>query len=257
MMDTSTNAEHNNVAFPTEKTLTALRERIAGMNGPDSFAPARQWQSEAWYAEAHCSRGRLLEKAGIGMLHLIRGVVEGAPAQISMLQAMAYPAHPRIPGLIVMASTSRLDGQDPIMMLYADLIRQGGRWYQAQQEAFAAALKGVCDRHGANLDEYQLYLRGRDMLGGCAAECGMLYFFEDKDCVILEDLVQGCLAAYSGILASAALSAPSPEDRQAMQEARRRMVDWILSQDYGVKVARENAIPLEFMETYGFPPLQE
>jgi hypothetical protein len=39
-----------------------------------------------------------------------------------------------------------------------------------------------------------------------------------------------------------------------MQDNRKKMVEWILTEDYGVKVARQNNIPIEVMEAYGFPP---
>ena len=39
-----------------------------------------------------------------------------------------------------------------------------------------------------------------------------------------------------------------------MQDSRKKIVAWILAEDYGVKVARQNNIPLEVMESYGFPP---
>ena len=38
------------------------------------------------------------------------------------------------------------------------------------------------------------------------------------------------------------------------QDARKKIVEWMLTEDYGVKVARQNNIPVEVMEAYGFPP---
>jgi hypothetical protein len=39
-----------------------------------------------------------------------------------------------------------------------------------------------------------------------------------------------------------------------MQDARKKIVEWMLTEDYGVKVARQNNIPVEVIEAYGFPP---
>jgi hypothetical protein len=49
-------------------------------------------------------------------------------------------------------------------------------------------------------------------------------------------------------------SVPAAQDIAAMQDSRKKIVAWILAEDYGVKVARQNNIPLEVMESYGFPP---
>jgi len=39
-----------------------------------------------------------------------------------------------------------------------------------------------------------------------------------------------------------------------LQKGRKKIVDWMLTQDYGVKVSRQNNIPMEVIASYGFPP---
>jgi hypothetical protein len=117
-----------------------------------------------------------------------------------------------------------------------------------------AALKAVCDQHGQSLDEYQSFLAGRGMLGGCAAECGILYFFEESDAALLEEMMQEALKAYQKIINSNAGTTPAADDFVKMQAARKKIVEWMLTEDYGVKVARQNNIPVEVIEAYGFPP---
>jgi hypothetical protein len=39
-----------------------------------------------------------------------------------------------------------------------------------------------------------------------------------------------------------------------MAECRKKIKEWMVTQDYGVKVARQNGIPDELMGIYGFPP---
>jgi len=81
----------------------------------------------------------------------------------------------------------------------------------------------------------------------------MLYFFEETDIPFLEDAVAGALAAYRKVLARD--WGPVTEDaRAATATARKKILDWILTDDYGVKVARQNRIPLEILELYAFPP---
>jgi hypothetical protein len=49
---------------------------------------------------------------------------------------------------------------------------------------------------------------------------------------------------------------PAVDDFVKMQDARKKIVEWMLTEDYGVKVERQNNIPVEVMEAYGFPPPQ-
>ena len=133
------------------------------------------------------------------------------------------------------------------------LLSRTGRREQNDKELFTAALQDVCERHARSLEEYQSFLAGRGMLGGCAAECGILYFFEESDAALLEDMMQEALKAYQKIINSNAGTTPAADDLVIMQDARKKIVDWMLSEDYGVKVARQNNIPVEVMEAYGFP----
>jgi len=61
------------------------------------------------------------------------------------------------------------------------------------------------------------------------------------------------LKAYADIIASAAPS-PSPDDFAALKHNRKNITDWMLTQDYGVKVTRQKNIPMQLIEAYGFPP---
>jgi len=244
----------NGFAFPRMENLTIARKSYAEINGVDSFAPVISRQSETWAAEVHCSRGKVLEKAGLAVVEMRGGTVEGGSADITLFQTLAWPVNPGIPGLIIMASTSRLEGQNFMITVYIDLIIQNGDPNQNDKNMLTAALKAVCDRHGQGLDEYQSFLAGRGMLGGCAAECGMLFFFEESDAALLEEMMQEALKAYQQIINSHAGTTPAADDFVKMQDARKKIVEWMLAEDYGVKVARQNNIPVEVIEAYGFPP---
>jgi hypothetical protein len=246
----------NNFAFPRMENIAIVRESYADINGADSFVPVISRQSETWAAEVHCSRGRVLEKAGLAVVEMRGGTVEGASADITLIQTLAWPVSPCIPGLIIMASTGKIEDQNVMVTVYIDLIIQNGAPSQHDKDMLTAALKAVCDRHGQSLDEYQSFLAGRGMLGGCAAECGILYFFEESDAALLEEMMQESLKAYQQIINSNAGTTPAADDFVKMQDARKKIVEWMLTEDYGVKVARQNNIPVEVMEAYGFPPPQ-
>jgi hypothetical protein len=241
-------------SFPTKDQLEVCRKFYESVNGAASFDQVRQWQSDKYSAEVLCSRGEKLQKAGLAMLRLEGGTVEEIPADLSLLQTMAWPTNPCIPGFIIMACSSRVDGQDVMVTFYTDLIVQNGEARQNDKELFTTALRDVCERHAKSLEEYQSFLAGRGMLGGCAAECGMLYFFEESDAGLLSEIILAALQAYRRIIDSGLLQKSAEKDIAAMQDSRKKIVAWILAEDYGVKVARQNNIPLEIMESYGFPP---
>jgi hypothetical protein len=234
----------NTFSFPQGKNLEAIRNVYASINGADSFEPARQWRTDTWSAEAHCSTGKVLEKAGAGMVQLNGGAVEGVPTTISLMQTMAYPAHPCLPGCIVMASTSQMEGQDPIMMVYTDLIDQNGKLGPDEKKMFSDALAAVCKKHNRSLDEYQAFMTGR----------GMLYFFEEVDGAFLGDCLTAVMQAYQDMVTGSACPEPTAEDTSSVQQRRQKMITWMLEEDYGTKVARENNIDMEVMQMYGFPP---
>lgn len=242
--------------FPRHDHLVWCRQFYAAVDETASFQAIRHWQSEIFSAEVHCCGGTVFEKAGIAMIAISGGTVEGASADLSLIQTMAWPTNPLIPGFIIMASTSKIEGQDVMITFYTDLIIQMGVLENPDKDTFVTALNRVCSQHGQSLDEYQAFLVGRGMLGGCAAECGILYFFEERDAGLLEDMMREALNAYRTIIDQEALRKPTASDFYAMNERRKKIIEWILTEDYGVKVARQNNIPLEVMEAYGFPPLR-
>ena len=62
------------------------------------------------------------------------------------------------------------------------------------------------------------------------------------------------MQAYQDMITGSACPEASAEDHAAMQQRRKKMVTWMLEEDYGTKVARENNIHQEVMRMYAFPP---
>jgi len=48
---------------------------------------------------------------------------------------------------------------------------------------------------------------------------------------------------------------PQKEDYERMNHSRARLIEWIILEDYGTKIARENGVSSEAIEAYGFPPV--
>ena len=85
------------------------------------------------------------------MVEMCGGTVDGASADIRLLQTLAWPAAPDVPGLIIMASTSKMEGGDVIITFYADLITQNATAAESDKEAFTAAMRTACEKHGRDL----------------------------------------------------------------------------------------------------------
>ncbi|MCX8043497.1 MAG: hypothetical protein N3B18_05150 [Desulfobacterota bacterium] len=239
--------------FPGPSCVTAMVETYAAINGKDSFEKEQEWEADTWRISVCMSRGKVLEKAGIGQVTMHGGQVEGIPADIQLLQPIAWPAHPVAPGFIIMASTSRMQDQPTMIMLYIDLIAQQGSLPDEEKQVLSSALSNVCSQYGQSIEEMQSMLIGRGMLGARAAECGMLYFFEESDIPFLETAVAEVLSAYRRLMMRDWGSVVD-DARKAMKGARKKILDWMLTEDYGVKIARQNGIPVEIMERYAFPP---
>ena len=240
-------------SFPGPSCVAIMHEAYGAINGKDSFEREQEWEAKTWSVAVQVSRGTVLEKAGIGQVTMHNGQVEGVPTDIQLLQTIAWPTHPAAPGLIVMASTSRMQDQPTMIMFYIDLIAQQKSLSPEVKEALPEALKPVCTRHGQSLEEVQGMLIGRGMLGGCAAECGMLYFFEQTDSAFLEETIAATFSTYQKLMTSD-WGIVTDNSLASMNTARKKILDWMLNEDYGVKVARQNGIPIEIMERYAFPP---
>lgn len=240
-------------SFPGPSCVAVMHETYAEINGKNSFERGQEWEADTWSVAVSLSRGTVLEKAGIGQVTMRNGQVEGIPTDIQLVQTIAWPMHPVAPGLIVMASTSRMQDQPTIIMLYIDFIAQQGSLSDEVKAILSSALHAVCTQYGHNLEELQGMLIGRGMLGGCAAECGILYFFEETDIPFLEAAISAVLTAYRTLM-TGDWGACTGDAQAAMKAARKKILDWMMSEDYGVKVARQNGIPVEIMERYAFPP---
>lgn len=241
------------ITFPCNEHFEQLKKNISEINGETAIDQVKNWESGNWTADVYCSTGAVFEKSGVAMVKMAGAMVEGTATDISLLQTLTWPSCPGTPGLIIMISTGRAEDQNSIVTFYTDLIIQNGDISRDCRDLFTGALKTACERYGQSIEEYQSLLAGRGMLGECAAECGMLYFFEESDVQMLEDIIRVALAAYRDIIHVSGTKA-SADEIMTMKNSRKKIVDWMLSQDYGVKVSRQNGIPLDVIEAYGFPP---
>ena len=244
-----------NLPYPKDEYVELLKDFYAAINGSESFDEIKDWQSAKWSATVHCTRGKVLEKAGFARVNLFGGIVNESPADISLVETIAYPANPRVPGFIIMANMNASEAMGNILTLYLDLIIQDGRPHDEEKKLFSDALNAICEKHEHNLEEHKAMLAGGRLLGGSAAECGLLNFFEEKDVPLLDDLIKGVLPLYKNIIEMKKSGTPQKEDYERMNHSRARLIEWIILEDYGTKIARENGVSSEAIEAYGFPPV--
>jgi coproporphyrinogen III oxidase len=244
-----------NLPYPKDEYLNIFQDFYADINGEESFDETRNWESDKWSATVHCSRGTVLEKAGFSRVKLVGGEVRGNATDISLFETLAYPANPRVPGFIIMTNTNSSEAMGNILVFYIDLIIQDGRPHDEEKRLFALAAGDICERHGHDMAQYQPMVVGRGLLGGNAGECGFLNFFQEKDIPLLEDLIKGMLPVYGDIIDKTKNETPQDEDFENMNKTRARLIEWIILEDYGTKLARENGIAAEAIEAYGFPPV--
>ena len=244
----------SDLPYPKDEYVELFKKFYGEINGPDSFDGVKEWTSEKWSATVHCSRGKVLEKAGFSRVHLVGGIINESPAEISLFETIAYPANPRIPGFIIMTNMNQTEAMGNSVVFFTDLIMQDGATHSEARELFSATLKNVCERHGQDFEEHKAMITGRGLLGRTGGECGFMNFFEEKDIAFLEDCMHEVLPVYKTIIEKHHRGRPHDEDYKMMDRFRARLIEWIILEDYGVQVARENGILSEVVEAYGFPP---
>ena len=156
---------------------------------------------------------------------------------------------------IQLEEKTTLIARGDILVFYTDLIIQDGKPHDEEKKLFSTSLKNICKKHDHNFEEHNAFAAGRGLLGGNAGECGVLNFFEEKDIPFLEELIKETLPAYRKILESKKNDLPQKEDYEQADRSRARLIEWIIVEDTGIKIARENGISLEVVEAYGFPPV--
>jgi coproporphyrinogen III oxidase len=245
----------SHLPYPKEEYVEFLKDFYTDINGAESFEPVKEWHKDKWSASVNCSRGKVLEKAGFARVHVVGGTINENPGDISLFETLAYPVNPKIPGFIIMTNMNKTESTGKILVFYTDIIIQDGKPHDEEKKLFSATVKNICEKHGHNPEEHKALLTGRGLLGGNAGECGLLNFFEEKDMPLLENLIKGVLPAYKEILEISKNEQPKEEDYENMNRSRARLIEWIIVEDYGIKIARENGIPLNVIEAYGFPPV--
>ena len=93
------------------------------------------------------------------------------------------------------------------------------------------------------------------LMGGQAGECGFFYLFEESDTPFIEEILHRIPETYKAIVDAGKDEQLRQEDYEQLHRSRARLIEWIIAEDKGIKTARENEVPMEFIEAYAFPPV--
>ena len=154
-----------------------------------------------------------------------------------------------------MTNMNTTEATGKVLVFYTDLIIQDPKPHDQEKQLFSEALKAICEHHGQDFEEHKAMITGRGLLGGNGGECGLMNFFEEKDISFLESVIERILPVYKNIIEKAGNATPQREDYEHMHQSRARLIEWIILEDYGTKIARENGVSSEAIEAYGFPPV--
>lgn len=243
-----TDFEHPRDSYPAR-----LREFYAAINGADAAEAPRETEGDNWYCYSQVSRGPVLEKAGYSLMHIVDGEIYGRPGSIKLFETLAYPANPRVPGLIVLLNTNETEGAGRSVVVCIDLVVQTGEPQPEAQALFADALRPAYEGAGGDFAKRYKAEPGR-ILAGIAAECGIMDFYQASDEPPLDALFDATLSAYREVLAMTAEDEPTDADYRETNRHRARLVEWLMLEDIGIQFARKSGVPMSVIEAYGFPP---
>jgi hypothetical protein len=82
-------------------------------------------------------------------------------------------------------------------------------------------------------------------------------FFQEHDIPFLKDLLTLLPTFYEQVITGCPRITVEQADFEKMHASRARFVEWMLTENIGVKVMRENNIPLSVVEASSFPPVIE
>jgi hypothetical protein len=241
--------------FPKESYLHPFKDLYTRINGGDSVCHGKETFSDTWISHTNFCPGPVLKKATCTLLHIVNGKVNDNPGSISRLESVAYPSNPKIPGLFVMADMNETEDMGRYLVCYIDLIIQDGQTHDAEKKRFASQIESVCLDHGQDFEEHNSFIKVRGAFGGCAGECGLMGFFQEEDIPFLENLLKLLPVFHEQLLAGCAGIPADDADYEKMHASRARLVEWMLTENIGVKVMRENNIPLSIVEASSFPPI--
>lgn len=243
-----------NFRYPGEDYVRLFKDFYTEINGPESFDPDLQFQSDKWFYSVFCSRGTVLEKAGFALLDIADGSIYDAPGSLKLFESLCYPANPCVPGLIFVVNQNETEAMGKLIVYCIDLIFLDGRPHAEEKKILSDAIDTFCISEKQEVEERNAFPPGR-LLAGAAGDCGIVSYFEEKDIPFIDRLIRAMLPVYKNLLEAAKSRRPRKEDYEQMNRCRARIAEWITVQDVGVVIARDNAIPFEIIESYAFPPV--
>jgi len=243
------------LTYPPETYCQLFLTLYEELNDPESMEPVLEPKGRSYNARIWCSRGDVLEKAGLTLLHINHYDASG-PRSIRHFDTVIHPRNPRVPGFVVMVGQEQTEpsGQSRIYCL-VDVWRTTRRPNPKVVDQFRHAIEAVCQDHERSYGQLHRALPALQLFGGNGCNAGIFYSeFEPADSPFLDQLVRRVVSEIPRIVESGHASIPNVQDFQERNEIRREFIAWVLNQSAEHQRAVAAGVPWIVFEAFAFPP---
>jgi hypothetical protein len=245
----------NDTFFIKEKLPGFCCENFAFLNGKTSFDPTKEWQLSKGWVQVWCSRGKVLEKAGIGGIYQEEVKEKDNFYCMSHFEVVVYPRNPHCPIFICLLNEREGKKGDKKIIFLTDLIHQSSTTPSNDITHFQKKIMNICDKYAVNYHQINKTLP-RQSFAGKGAQVGVFSsYFSEKDIPFLLEIFNLSVKAVMELFDERKKEVGREDDYKEMNESRARLMEWIIADDPGVQIARQNGVSLEMIGAFSFPPM--
>lgn len=230
-------------------------ESFAALNGKTSFDPVQEWKLKNGWVKIWCSRGKVLEKAGIGGMYHGEVLEKNTIYCMSHFEIVVYPRNPHSPIFICLLNEREGPSGGKRIILLSDLIHQSSTTPTQDITSFQETIKGVCKKYSVDYREINKTLARQSFAGKGTRTGAFSSYFTEKDSPFLIEFFHRSVSTAMEIFDERKKEIGKEDDYKEMNENRGRIMEWIIADDPGVQIARKNGVSLEMIGAFSFPPV--
>lgn len=243
------------LTYPPEAYGQLFLTLYEQLNGPESLEPMLEQKGRSYQARIWCSRGEVLEKAGLTLLHLTHQDADG-PRFVRHFDTVIHPNNPRVPGVVVVIGQEYIERVDRRRIYcLVDLWRTTRRPNGKAVDQFRQAIEGVCQNYERSYSRLRQALPALQLFGGNGCHAGLFYSdFDPADIPFINQIVRCVVSEIPLMIESCQRSAPSVQDFMERNEIRREFLAWALHQSSEHQRVVAAGVPWTVFEAFAFPP---
>ncbi|RMG51613.1 MAG: hypothetical protein D6723_10340 [Acidobacteria bacterium] len=225
------------------------------LNGEDSTGPMTERRGPNYDARIWCSRGEVLEKAGLILMHIRHEDPDGVRL-VRHFDTVIHPHNPRVPGFVIVIGQEVTEPtHERRLYCLMDMWRTTRRPDARVVERFRRSIEAVCQDHGRSYAKLNAPLAGVRLFGDNGCGAGIFHSqLRQADIPFLDHLVQCAADEIAGIIESCHRWSPDVNDFQERNEIRRQFLVWALTENPGTRRAVAAGVPWSVFEHFAFPP---